>query len=148
MLGDDAHRYSLHGKVRAMDMPENVERDRRRKFRCLARPRCTSTPRSETDRTAESLGAGDIGVVMMRKRFLGDLDSIEQGRDPKGDPERYVRIELPCIAREELMQGLPRAEMEKHLNMGPFPQDFFLLAGEPEDVKKRLKMRWVSSKRN
>ena len=85
---------------------------------------------------------------MMRKRFLGDLDSIEQGRDPKGDPERNVRIELACIAREELMQGLPRAEMEKHPNMGPFPQDFFLLAGQPEDVKKRLKMRWVSSKRN
>jgi hypothetical protein len=46
------------------------------------------------------------------------------------------------------MQGLPRAEMEKHPNMGPFPQDFFLIAGQPEDVKKRLKMRWVSSKRN
>jgi hypothetical protein len=109
LLGDDAHRYSLHGKVRAMDMPENVERDRRRKFRCLARPRCTSTPRSETDRTAESLGAGDIGVVMMRKRFLGDLDSIEQGRDPKGDPERNVRIELPCIAPRGIDAGSPKS---------------------------------------
>jgi 5,5'-dehydrodivanillate O-demethylase len=90
------------------------------------------------DRTRETLGASDRGVALLRRQFLKDLEAVAAGRDPKGiirDPSRNIRIELPCIAREDLMRGLPRASMDKHPILGPFLRDFFLQAGQPADVR-------------
>lgn len=90
------------------------------------------------DRTRETLGASDRGVAMLRRQLLKDLDAVAAGHDPKGiirDPARNVRIELPCIAREDLMRGLPRAAMAKHPIFGPFLRDFFLQAGQPAEVR-------------
>ena len=36
------------------------------------------------DRTRETLGASDLGIAMIRKRFFDDIDAMERGEDPKG----------------------------------------------------------------
>ena len=90
------------------------------------------------DRTRESLGASDRGVVMLRRRLQEDLAAIAEGKDPRGlirDPAKNVRIELPCIGREELMNGLPLEEMRKHPVMGPYLREFYSMAGQPAEVK-------------
>ena len=91
------------------------------------------------DRTRESLGASDRGVVALRRRLLDDLESMREGKDPRGlirDPARNVRVELPCIGREELKNGLPLAQMLKHQVMGPYLKDFYSMAGQPPEVRR------------
>ena len=36
------------------------------------------------DRTQENLGASDLGIAMIRRRLLEDIDAVKAGRDPKG----------------------------------------------------------------
>ena len=91
------------------------------------------------DRTREHLGASDRGVAMLRRRLFDDLAAVAEGKDPRAiirNPERNVRIELPCLAREDLMNGLPLAEMLRHPVMGPFLRDFYSMAGQPDDVRE------------
>jgi 5,5'-dehydrodivanillate O-demethylase len=93
------------------------------------------------DRTQERLGTSDLGVVAMRRQFFNDLDAIAHGKDPKGvirDPQRNSRIALPCVGREDMIKGLPREQMLNHPILGPFLRDFFLLAGQPSDVKEEF----------
>ena len=40
------------------------------------------------DRTQEHLGTSDRGVLMLRKRFLNDLEAVAKGEDPKADHSR------------------------------------------------------------
>ncbi len=90
------------------------------------------------DRTEESLGASDVGVVMMRRRLLDDLDAIAHGLDPRAlirTPAHNHRLPLPCIDQDDLRDGLPREQMLTHPLMGPLLQDFYLLAGQPQPVK-------------
>jgi 5,5'-dehydrodivanillate O-demethylase len=91
-----------------------------------------------TDRSKEILGASDRGVVLMRRRFLEELDSVAAGNPPKGlitDPNANHDIELPNMAREELINGLPRDEHVKHPLLGPFLLDYFEQFGQPEHVR-------------
>lgn len=93
------------------------------------------------DRTQESLSASDVGVVMLRRRLLDDLDAIAHGLDPRAvlrDPTFNVRLPLPCIALEALRDGLPLAEMQSHPLIGPLLNDFYLLAGQPPEVKAQF----------
>jgi 5,5'-dehydrodivanillate O-demethylase len=93
------------------------------------------------DRTRETLCASDRGVVLLRRRLLEDLAAVEKGQDPRGlirEPARNVRIELPCVAREELMNGLPRQEMLSHPVMGPFLREFYSMAGQPAQVREEF----------
>ncbi len=93
------------------------------------------------DRTRETLGASDRGVVMLRRRLLDDLAAIAEGKDPRGlirDPQRNARIELPCVGRAEQMNGLPRAEMLKHPVMGPFLREFYSMAGQPIEIREEF----------
>ena len=90
------------------------------------------------DRTRETLSASDRGVVALRRRLIEDLDAVAAGSDPRGiirDPARNVNLVLPCIARDELMNGLPRAQMLKHPVMGPFLHDYYSMAGQPDSVR-------------
>ncbi|MGE0800334.1 MAG: Rieske 2Fe-2S domain-containing protein [Lautropia sp.] len=91
------------------------------------------------DRTKERLAASDRGVVVLRQRLLEDLAAVAEGRDPRAiirDPAENVRIELPCIAREDLKNGLPRARMLQHPVMGPFLKDYYSMAGQPDEVRQ------------
>ncbi len=57
------------------------------------------------DRSKELLGSSDRGIVMIRRRFLADLDAIAQGRDPKAivrDPKVNACIDLPVAERASL----------------------------------------------
>lgn len=93
------------------------------------------------DRTRESLGASDRGVAMLRRRFFDDLAAMEKGGEPRGlirDSKRNVRIELPCIGREELMNGLPREQMLEHPVLGPYLRDFYSQAGQPAEVREEF----------
>ena len=66
------------------------------------------------DRTQEHLGTSDRGVLMLRKRFLNDLEAVAKGEDPKAiirDPEVNQCVPLPVAERELLTEGLTREEL-------------------------------------
>jgi 5,5'-dehydrodivanillate O-demethylase len=94
-----------------------------------------------SDRTNETLGASDVGVVALRRRMLEDLDAVEQGRDPRGivrDPGVNQRMELPCIGQHEMKHGLPLAQMQEHPILGDLLRDFLIMAGQPDDVRREF----------
>ncbi len=89
------------------------------------------------DRTKEMLGAGDRGIIMMRKQFLADLAAIERGDDPKGiirDAARNANITLPIVSRRLLIEGLPLGVMLDDPSIDP-RNGFTLQAGQPEWVR-------------
>ena len=92
------------------------------------------------DRTQEHLGTSDIGILMLRKRFLDDLEKVARGQDPKAvvrDPEANRGIRLPIAERKLLTEGLTREELVKHPIHGrqlthgyPFQQ------GQPSHIRE------------
>ena len=89
-----------------------------------------------SDRQNEHLGSSDRGVILVRKRFLDDLERVERGEDPKAivrDPQANRSIELPVANRELLIGGLPRAEFMAHPILGARRYPF--QAGQPDDVR-------------
>ena len=63
----------------------------------------------------------------------------DPGFEPKGlirDPERNHNIALPSACREELLHGLPRAQLAEHPLLGPYLKDFFGQAGQPGQVRR------------
>jgi 5,5'-dehydrodivanillate O-demethylase oxygenase subunit len=78
------------------------------------------------DRTRELLGRSDQGIVLMRRRFLSELEAVGGGAEPKGlvrEAGRNNRLVLPMAKR--LSSVDPRVERR-----------FTLLAGQPEDVRR------------
>jgi 5,5'-dehydrodivanillate O-demethylase oxygenase subunit len=96
------------------------------------------------DRTKEHLGSSDRGVVMMRRRFLADMDRIAKGEEPKAvirDAKLNQCIQLPIIDRDVFINGLTRAEMAKREEQrrnatAAYQEGFLFLAGQPDAVKK------------
>lgn len=92
-----------------------------------------------TDRTRETLGASDRGVVQMRRRFFEELEAVAAGAQPKGlitDKEANQNVYLPSACRDELMNGLSRADMAAHPLLGPYLRDFIGQAGQPDSVRE------------
>jgi 5,5'-dehydrodivanillate O-demethylase len=90
-----------------------------------------------SDRWNEHLGSSDRGVIMIRKRFLEDLERVARGEDPKAivrDPKANECIPLPVANRRSLVDGLTRAELDAHPFAGfrlyPFQ------AGQPDEVRR------------
>jgi 5,5'-dehydrodivanillate O-demethylase len=91
------------------------------------------------DRTRENLRLSDRGVVMLRKRFLAELERAAGGETPKGlilDPERNRRVALPVAMRKLLVDGLPRREMMKHPVLGRLLEGYVFQAGQPPHVRR------------
>jgi len=92
------------------------------------------------DRTKEHLGTSDEGIVMLRKRFLNDLDLIAQGKDPKAiirDKEINKCVGLPVAERQALTEGLPFAQLRKHPLLGRELIDGYpFQAGQPAEVRR------------
>jgi 5,5'-dehydrodivanillate O-demethylase len=93
-----------------------------------------------TDRTREKLGQSDKGIVMMRRRFFEEIEAMQAdpAHEPKGlirDPEKNRDVFLPSACRDEMLNGLPRAELAAHPLLGPYLKDFFGQAGQPEEVR-------------
>ena len=94
------------------------------------------------DRTQEHLGASDRGVIMMRKRFLDDLQAVARGEDPKAivrDPQANVCLTLPIAERDFYQNGLTRAEMagQTHYKIQRSLAEFGynLQAGQPPEIR-------------
>jgi 5,5'-dehydrodivanillate O-demethylase oxygenase subunit len=92
-----------------------------------------------TDRTKETLGASDRGVIMMRRRFFDELEAVASGKQPKAlitDKDKNKDVYLPSACREEMINGMPREEQIKHPLLGPFLLDFIGQSGQPESVRE------------
>ena len=92
------------------------------------------------DRTQEHLGPSDRGILMLRKRFLSDLELIARGEDPKAiirDPEQNRSVRLPVAERKILTQGATRQELLRHPLLGKqLTNGFPFQAGQPDEVRK------------
>jgi len=93
-----------------------------------------------TDRTREHLGTSDAGIIMMRQRFLQDIEAISRGEDPKAtirDPEVNRCIALPIADRKRLVEGMAPEEMTRNpWGAGRLAADYIFQAGQPREVRK------------
>lgn len=90
------------------------------------------------DRTKEHLTASDEGVILLRRRFLAELDAVAAGAEPKAvlrDPARNRRVTLPCPNRQIYLDGLPLREMLAHPAVGAMLRAYPFQAGEPDAVR-------------
>jgi 5,5'-dehydrodivanillate O-demethylase len=93
------------------------------------------------DRTKESLGASDQGIVMVRRRLLAELAAVDGGAEPKGlirDPAKNVQVPLPSVRRKLAKEGLPLAEILANPNHRQSVLSYALQAGQPEWVRKQF----------
>ena len=90
-------------------------------------------------RTEGTLGASDLGIAMIRKRFFDDLESVAAGNDPKGtirDPEVAKCVPLPN-GDANANRSMTKAEfMANPYFRARVTQDFRWHAGQPKDVRK------------
>jgi len=89
------------------------------------------------DRTKEHLGQSDMGIVMLRRRFLSEMKALAEGKDPKGlirDPASNHRVRIPISDREYFEEGLTLAEMQAHPVFGKHLEAFLFQAGQPPEV--------------
>jgi 5,5'-dehydrodivanillate O-demethylase len=93
------------------------------------------------DRSKEHLSLSDRGIVMLRKRFLADLDAVADGNDPKGlirDPEKARCVVLPMANHDTTLKGFTTAEIMADPRRRAFLTSFYLQAGQPEEVKREM----------
>lgn len=92
------------------------------------------------DRTQEHLGTSDVGILMLRKRFLSDLEAIARGEDPKAvirDPEVNRCVGLPIAERKLLTEGMTRDELLKHPIHGrQLTEGYPFQLGQPREVRE------------
>jgi 5,5'-dehydrodivanillate O-demethylase len=90
------------------------------------------------DRTKEHLGTSDRGVIMIRKRYLDDIDAMARGEDPKAvirDPEVNRRIDLPIVNKDLFVNGLPASKYVNGVN-SPVARSYVFQVGQPDDVRR------------
>ena len=90
------------------------------------------------DRSKELLAPSDRGIVMARRRFLSDLEALENGKDPKAivrDATINERIVLPVADRRTLIEGRTRAEYLKDPLARRALQGYVFQAGQPPEVR-------------
>ena len=91
------------------------------------------------DRSKEYLGPSDRGIVMIRRRFLNDLEAIKDGKDPKGvirDPEVNRAIALPVAERKNFIEGFSRAEIMRDPFSRRNLQGYIFQTGQPAEVRE------------
>jgi 5,5'-dehydrodivanillate O-demethylase len=92
------------------------------------------------DRSKEHLGKSDQGILMLRKRFMNDLQAIAEGKDPKAvirDAEINRCLALPIAERKAAIEGLTREELLKHPFLGKeLAGGYPFQAGQPEEVRR------------
>ena len=91
------------------------------------------------DRSKETLGASDLGIAMMRKRFFDELDAVAQGREPKA----VVRssnvakcIELPNITKQTSTEGIRLEEFPNYPLLNARLKGFRHCFGQPPEVRR------------
>jgi 5,5'-dehydrodivanillate O-demethylase oxygenase subunit len=89
------------------------------------------------DRTKEHLGTSDRGVIMIRKRFLDDIDAMARGEDPKAvvrDAEVNRRIDLPIVNKHLFIDGLPASQYVNRVNSA-VARSYIFQVGQPDAVR-------------
>ena len=91
------------------------------------------------DRSREHLGRSDRGVIMMRRRFLSDIDLVERNEDPKAvvrDPAANDCIELPIFDRDFFVDGWEPKDLRDtgHVRTRS-TLNFVFQAGQPAEVR-------------
>jgi 5,5'-dehydrodivanillate O-demethylase len=91
------------------------------------------------DRSREHLALSDRGIVLVRRRFLSDMDAIDHGKDPKAivrDPAANECIPLPVAERSALIDGLPRDVLMRDPFHSRSLQGYILQTGQPPEVRQ------------
>ncbi|MBV9743603.1 MAG: aromatic ring-hydroxylating dioxygenase subunit alpha [Acidobacteriia bacterium] len=92
------------------------------------------------DRTQEHLATSDRGILLLRKRFLSELDAMTRGEDPKGtirDPKRNCCVPLPVAERKLLTEGVTLEELARHPVLGRQLVDGYpFQTGQPAEVRE------------
>ena len=91
------------------------------------------------DRSKEYLAPSDRGIVMIRRRFLDDLEALREGREPKSvlrDPLANRAIPLPVAEREALTQGFSRADLLNDPLAGRGLKGYIFQVGQPPEVRE------------
>lgn len=93
------------------------------------------------DRTKETLGASDRGVVAMRRRFFDEMEKLSSGADPKGvirDPQQNHRVPLPMMGRERVLASLSMQEILADPVKKRSYTTYIFQAGQPESVRRQF----------
>ena len=91
------------------------------------------------DRTQETLGASDRGIIAIRRRFLEEMDKIAVGGEAKGtirDAALNVKVPLPMMDRAQVLNGYTVDEIMAHPRMKLLYTSYIFQAGQPEHVRK------------
>jgi 5,5'-dehydrodivanillate O-demethylase oxygenase subunit len=92
------------------------------------------------DRSEEHLATSDRGILLLRKRFLSDLDAVARGEDPKAtirnaDVNRCVP--LPVAERKLLTEGITLEELARHPLLGrQLTEGYPFQTGQPPEVRE------------
>jgi 5,5'-dehydrodivanillate O-demethylase len=90
------------------------------------------------DRTGEHLGTSDRGIIMVRKRFVEDIDAVAAGAEPKAtvrDPARNRRVDLPIVNKSAFIDGEP-AERVVDGGSRRGVRSYIFQTGQPEAVRR------------
>jgi 5,5'-dehydrodivanillate O-demethylase oxygenase subunit len=91
-----------------------------------------------TDRTREHLGQSDRGILMMRRRFLDELDKLSANDVLKGlifDEAKNVRVSLPIMDRKSVVEGYTKAQIMGDPRKRLMSTSFVFQAGQPDWVR-------------
>jgi 5,5'-dehydrodivanillate O-demethylase len=90
------------------------------------------------DRSQEYLASSDRGIVMIRRRFLNDIEAVKDGRDPKAvvrDSAVNGAITLPVAEREKFIDGFERADFLRDPFSRRNLQGYIFQTGQPAEVR-------------
>lgn len=90
------------------------------------------------DRTQESLGLSDKGIVMIRRRFFDELKAVATGSEPKGlirDPAANHAVPLPSMGREAVLTSRSKAEIMADPFLRALSTQYVFQVGQPAEVK-------------
>ena len=92
------------------------------------------------DRTKETLGASDLGIAMMRKRFFDELDAVARGAEPKGvvrnSERRAGASSCRTSPRRPAPKGITLAEHENYPLLKVRLKGFRHCYGQPPEVRR------------
>jgi len=91
------------------------------------------------DRSKEHLGASDVGIAMIRKRFLDELAAVQKGAEPKGTirNSNVARcVELPNMEHARCVEGVAAKDFETIPILKARLQGFRWQYGQPPEVRR------------
>jgi 5,5'-dehydrodivanillate O-demethylase len=91
------------------------------------------------DRTGEHLASSDEGILMLRKRFMDDMDRVSRGEDPKAvirDPDVNRSVRLPVADRKAVEESFSREAMLNHpFFRGGLIDGYPFQKGQPDAIR-------------